>query len=91
VTFRLSLLATYVVPLGCAHLVSLVTPGWDATRGPTSLRNALVELHAAMALFSYGVFALLALTSLMFPAPPLLAEVETSRRPLFLFSPPSSI
>ena len=68
VTFRLSLLGYFTSCLSAAlTLVSLITPGWDATRRAHIFGgNALVELHAAMALFSYGVFALLALTSLMF-------------------------
>ncbi len=68
VTFRLSLLGYFTSCLSAAlTLVSLATPGWDATRRAHIFGgNALVELHAAMALFSYGVFALLALTSLMF-------------------------
>jgi ABC-type uncharacterized transport system permease subunit len=68
VTFRSSLLGYFSSCLSAAlTLVSLVSPGWDATRRTGIFGgNALVELHAAVALFSYGVFALLALTSLMF-------------------------
>ena len=68
VTFRSSVLGYFSSCLAAAlTLVSLATPGWDATRRAHIFgSNTLVELHAAMALFSYGVFALLALTSLMF-------------------------
>jgi ABC-type uncharacterized transport system permease subunit len=68
VTFRLSLLGYFTSCLSAAlTLVSLLAPGWDATRRAHIFGgNALVEFHAAIALFSYGVFALLALTSLMF-------------------------
>ena len=68
VTFRSSILGYFTSCLTAAlTLVSLATPGWDATRRAHIFgSNTLVELHAAMALFSYGVFALLALTSLMF-------------------------
>lgn len=68
VTFRLSLLGYFTSCLAAAlTFVSLLAPGWDATRRSHIFGgNALVELHAAVALFSYGVFALLALTSLMF-------------------------
>jgi ABC-type uncharacterized transport system permease subunit len=68
VTFRSSLLGYFTSCLSAAlTLVSLAIPAWDATRRAHIFGgNALLELHAAMALFSYGVFALLALTSLMF-------------------------
>ena len=68
VTFRSGILGYFTSCLAAAlTLVSLATPGWDATRRAHIFgSNTLVELHAAMALFSYGVFALLALTSLMF-------------------------
>ena len=68
VTFRLSLLGYFTSCLAAVlSIVSLIFPGWDATRRAHIFGgNTLVELHAALALFSYGVFALLALTSLMF-------------------------
>ena len=46
---------------------SLILPGWDYSyeRNPFG-GNALVELHAALAIFSYAFFALLAIVSLMF-------------------------
>lgn len=68
VTFRLSLLGYFTAMLSCAlTLVSLVIPAWDATRRVGIFGgNAWIEFHAALALFSYGVFALLALTSVMF-------------------------
>ena len=68
VTFRSGILGYFTSCLAAAlTLVSLATPGWDATRRAHIFgSNSLVELHAAMALFSYGAFALLALTSLMF-------------------------
>jgi ABC-type uncharacterized transport system permease subunit len=48
-------------------LVSLAIPSWDpALRTHIFGDNPWIELHAALAVFSYGVFALLALTSLMF-------------------------
>lgn len=68
VTFRTSLLGYFTSCLAAVlTIVSLAIPAWDATRRAHIFGgNTLVELHAAMALFSYGVFALLALTSLMF-------------------------
>ncbi|MDB6169768.1 MAG: Cytochrome biosis protein [Verrucomicrobia bacterium] len=68
VTFRLSLLGFFTAALAAAlTLGSLSIPAWDATRRAHIFGgNAWIELHAALALFSYGVFALLALTSAMF-------------------------
>ncbi|PAW66444.1 MAG: cytochrome C biogenesis protein [Opitutia bacterium Tous-C1TDCM] len=68
VTFRNSLLGYFTSCLSaCLTLVSLAIPAWDATRRTHIFGgNPWIELHAALALFSYGVFALLSLTSLMF-------------------------
>jgi HemX protein len=67
-TFRLSLLGYFTSTLMAAlTLVSLAIPSWDATRRANVFGgNPWIELHAALALFGYGVFALLALTSLLF-------------------------
>ncbi|HEY0943943.1 MAG TPA: cytochrome c biogenesis protein CcsA [Opitutaceae bacterium] len=67
-TFRLSLLGFFTSMLTAAlTLLSLAIPAWDATRRVGVFGgNAWIEFHAAIALFSYGVFALLALTSVMF-------------------------
>jgi HemX protein len=67
-TFRLSLLGYFTSALMTAlTIVSLAIPAWDATRRTDIFGgNPWRELHAALALFSYGVFALLALTSLLF-------------------------
>lgn len=68
VTFRSSMLGYFTACLAAAlSLVSLAIPSWDATRQAGIFgTNPWIEFHAALALFSYGVFALLALTSLMF-------------------------
>jgi HemX protein len=68
VTFRSSLLGYFTACLTAVlSLLSLSIPGWDATRRAGIFGgNSWIEFHAALALFSYGVFALLALTSLMF-------------------------
>jgi HemX protein len=68
VTFRSSLLGYFTSCLAAAlTVVSLAIPAWDVTRRTHIFgANPWIELHAALALFSYGVFALLALTSLMF-------------------------
>jgi len=47
-------------------LVSLLVPHWDLTRGLKIFgHNPWIELHAALAVFSYGVFGLVAITSLL--------------------------
>jgi ABC-type uncharacterized transport system permease subunit len=68
VTYRTSLLGTFTSLLAAGlTLLSLAIPGWDATRRSHIFGgNPWIEFHAALALFSYGVFALLALTSGMF-------------------------
>jgi ABC-type uncharacterized transport system permease subunit len=68
VTFRNSLLGYFTSCLAAALTVlSLTIPAWDATQRTHIFgANPWVELHAALAVFSYGVFGLLALTSLMF-------------------------
>lgn len=67
-TFRLSLLGYFTSMLAMVLTsLSLSLPSWDATRRVGIFGgNAWIEFHAALALFSYGVFALLALTSVMF-------------------------
>lgn len=67
VTFRSSLLGYFTSCLAAVlTLTSLSIPAWDATRRSKIFGgNPWIELHASLALFSYGVFALLALTALM--------------------------
>lgn len=67
VTFRSSLLGYFTSCLGAVlTLASLAIPAWDATRRTHLFGgNPWIEFHAALALFSYGVFALLALTAAM--------------------------
>ncbi|MEN9662582.1 MAG: hypothetical protein RL324_1531 [Verrucomicrobiota bacterium] len=68
VTFRSSMLGYFTGCLAAVlSLISLAVPAWDATRSSKLFGgNPWIEFHAALALFSYGVFALLALTSVMF-------------------------
>jgi ABC-type uncharacterized transport system permease subunit len=68
VTFRNSLLGYFTSCLAAALTVlSLSIPAWDATqRRHIFGANPWIELHAALAVFSYGVFGLLALTSIMY-------------------------
>ena len=66
-TFRLSLLGYFTSAFATIiSLASLAVPAWDTARREDMFGgNPWIEFHAALALFSYGVFALLALTSLM--------------------------
>ncbi len=68
VTFRSSLLGYFTSGLGAfLTLASLSIRSWDQTRRVHIFgANPWIELHAALALFSYGVFGLLALTSVLF-------------------------
>lgn len=66
--FRLSLLGygTALLSAGLS-VATLLIPAWDS--GPRENLfggNAWIEFHAALALFSYGVFGLLALVSAMY-------------------------
>jgi HemX protein len=67
-TFRLSLLGYFTSVLTATlTAVSLSCPAWDAARRVNIFGgNAWIEFHAALALFSYGVFCLLTLTALMY-------------------------
>jgi ABC-type uncharacterized transport system permease subunit len=66
--FRLSLLGFFTGGLAAAlSIISMVAPGWDSdVRTRIFGENPWIEFHAALALFSYGVFGLLALTSVMY-------------------------
>ena len=65
--FRVSLLGLFTAGYTASlAFLSLIIPAWDATRGEKLFgNNPWIELHAALAVFSYGAFGLLALTSLM--------------------------
>lgn len=66
-TLHVTLLGLFTAGYAAAlALVSLLVPHWDLTRGLKIFgNNPWIELHAALAVFSYGVFGLLAMTSLM--------------------------
>jgi len=88
-TFRLSLLGYFTACLSATlSIVSLLVPAWDSVRRANAFGgNAWIEFHAALALFSYGVFGLLALTSIMY----LLQVFSLQRQHLrgfFSFLPP---
>lgn len=65
--FRVSLLGLFAAGYAAIlAFVSLLVPQWDAVRGLRIFgHNPWIEFHAALAVFSYGVFGLLALTSAM--------------------------
>jgi len=65
--FRMSVLGLFTAGYAATlALISLLIPTWDLVRGAKIFgQNPWIELHAALAVFSYGVFGLLALTSLM--------------------------
>jgi ABC-type uncharacterized transport system permease subunit len=67
-TFRLSLLGYFNACLSAIlTLVSLLVPAWDAVHRVNNFGGSpWIEFHAALALFSYGVYGLLALTSIMY-------------------------
>lgn len=67
-TFRLSLLGYFTACLSATmSVLSLAVPAWDSVRRVNIFGgNPWIEFHAALALFSYGVFGLLALTSIMY-------------------------
>ena len=66
--FRVSLLGLFAAGYAAMLAVSsLLVPVWDATRGQKIFgNNPWIELHAALAVFSYGAFGILALTSIMY-------------------------
>ncbi|MDR1011522.1 MAG: cytochrome c biogenesis protein CcsA [Opitutaceae bacterium] len=87
--FRLSLLGYFTAAFAAIiSIASLSVPAWDAARRASqSGGSAWIEFHAALALFSYGVFGLLALTSAMY----LLQWFSIKRRQMdgiFSFLPP---
>jgi len=65
--FRISLLGLFTAGYaGCLAFLSLLIPEWDAVHGVKLFgNNPWIELHASLAVFSYGAFGLLSLTSLM--------------------------
>lgn len=66
--FRVSLLGVFTSGFACLFsILSLVFKDWDSpSRQPIFGDSPWIEIHAALALFSYGVFGVLALTSAMY-------------------------
>lgn len=65
--FRVSLLGLFAAGYAAMlALVSLLIPEWDVVRGQRIFgNNPWIEFHAALAVFSYGVFGILSLTAAM--------------------------
>lgn len=66
--FRLRSLGLFTAGLAsCLSIASLLIPGWDEpyTR-ETTKGDPWIELHASLAVFSYAIFAIVALVSFMF-------------------------
>lgn len=66
--FRVSLLGVFSSGFACVFsILSMVFDHWDhPSREPIFGNSPWIETHAALALFSYGVFGMLALTSAMY-------------------------
>lgn len=66
--FRMSLLGSFCATLAVLlSVVSFAVPGWDQSRRIDPFGgNPWIEAHATVALFSYGVFGLFAVTSAMY-------------------------
>lgn len=86
--FRMSLLGFFSSGLAAAlSILSLAPGGLDEGPRMMSFASPWLEAHAALALFSYGVFAVLALTSLMYLLQSLGLQHKRTRG-LFTFLPP---
>lgn len=64
--FRVSLLGFFSSALAAVLGAVSLIPALDPEFAGSAHRNPLIEAHAALAVFSYGIFGLLALTSGMF-------------------------
>lgn len=65
--FRLRLLGLFTAGLSsCISITSLLIPAWDKPYPTQTIVNPWIELHASLAIFSYAIFAIVALVSLMF-------------------------
>ncbi|MDP0499929.1 MAG: cytochrome c biogenesis protein CcsA [Verrucomicrobiota bacterium JB022] len=62
--FRLSLLGSVSATLAALlSVLGLIVPGWDHPTPGKLFGDPWIEMHAALALMSYGIFGLLAVTS----------------------------
>ena len=66
--FNIRMLGFFTAALSaCLCLLSFSTNSWDTVvTVPTDPRNPWISFHAAIAVFSYGIFAILAVTSVMY-------------------------
>jgi len=65
--FRLNLLGSFSAGLASlGGAVSLLVPGLDESYSVPLFSGPWIELHASVAIFSYGLFALLAVVSVMY-------------------------
>ncbi len=65
--FRLRLLGLFTAGLAsCISITSLLISAWDKPYPTETTANPWIELHASLAIFSYAIFAIVALVSLMF-------------------------
>lgn len=65
--FSLRLLGLFTAGLAsCLSIAALLIPGLDSPYSRETEVNPWIELHASLAIFSYAIFAIVALVSLMF-------------------------
>ena len=66
--FHLKLLGSATATLVCiAGVVSLTVPGWDEPHAAALFGgDPLIEFHAAVSIFSYGIFGLLSTVSILY-------------------------
>lgn len=65
--FSLRLLGLFTAGLASfLSVTSLLIPGWDAPYSTKKVIDPWIELHASLAIFSYAIFAIVALVSIMF-------------------------
>lgn len=65
--FRLRLLGLFTAGLAsCLSIIALLIPSWDTPYSNEKVVNPWIELHASLAIFSYAIFAIVALVSVMF-------------------------
>ena len=87
--FQVRLLGFFTAGLvALLGLIAFLVPGWDEPRyAPLFGGDPVIELHASLAVFSYGAFGLLSLVAIMF----LLQDFSLSHKsktPAFRFLPP---
>ncbi|MGB0370461.1 MAG: cytochrome C assembly family protein [Opitutales bacterium] len=86
--YRLNLLGIFVAGFASIlNILSLAVPGWDYSYEERVFGgNPWIELHAALAMFSYGMLGVLALISIMFLIQQRGLKAKRSK-PIFNFLP----